>query len=80
MRRGSKENFILLVLLLAAVLLVVGAAILIGVFFVPSRPHLAVGLAEGAVVVGRRARPLGRACLAQAGDSKKEIAAVPPKV
>ena len=54
MERGSKENFILFFLLVgAAVLLVVAAATLIGYFFVRPKPHLAVGLGEGAVVEHR---------------------------
>ena len=76
MERGSKENFILFFRLVgAAVLLVVTAAILIGYFFVRPKPHLAVGLGEGAVVEHREAgRP--EEALAQAGGLhiKKEFA------
>jgi len=52
MQRGSKENFILLVLFLAAVLLVVAAAIAIGYFFATRGDPISNGPSAIAVEIG----------------------------
>jgi hypothetical protein len=52
MQRGSKENFILLVLFLAAALLVVAAAIVIGYFYVTREDRISNGPSAIAVEIG----------------------------